>query len=53
MVSMILLRALHKDISRYNAVDAQVNKIVTHVGWILTVYIGGCTRGLWMETCSW
>lgn len=25
MVAMILLRALHKDISRYNAVEAQVH----------------------------
>lgn len=26
MVGMILLRALHKDISRYNAVEAQVKQ---------------------------
>jgi hypothetical protein len=27
MVAMILLRALHKDISRYNAVEAQVSYV--------------------------
>jgi Endomembrane protein 70 len=34
MVAMILLRALHKDISRYNAVDAQED-VQEDYGWKL------------------
>jgi hypothetical protein len=55
MVAMILIRALHKDISRYNAVDAQVRDRIVRWGnsIILIVYIGGCTRRLWLEISSW
>lgn len=54
MVGMILLRALHKDISRYNAVEAQVNNMMGLNGeWCSFLVIGGCSRRLWLEACTW
>lgn len=56
MISMILLRALHKDISRYNALEAQVSCSVLMVVITLTLaflFIGGRSGRLWLEISTW
>lgn len=53
MVAMILLRALHRDISRYNAVEAQVRLYLYLLAFLFNTTVGRCSRRLWLETRTW
>jgi hypothetical protein len=56
MVAMIMLRTLHKDIARYNQMDSSVSlwpvNCVTACSLLLLCFAGGCSGGVWLETCA-